>query len=197
MRYFSFNHKLCRIFACWLIISLFVSLNCYPTNHNYAQAAHNKFDESQVRAVFLFNLTHFVSWPESSFSTQDSPFFITILGNNPFGDNLENIVHNEKIGLHPIIIRQIKTLEQIETPHILYIQRDFKKQLSEILKQSSQPGILTVSAYPGFAATGGAVNLLIQQKRLILELNIAAAEKNNLKFSSKLLRLAKIIGGKK
>lgn len=197
MRYSLFNYKLCRIIVCWLFISLFFSLNCCPTSHNSAQAARNKFDESQVRAVFLFNLTHFISWPESSFSSPDSPFVITILGDNPFGNNLKNIVKNEKVGLHPIIIKHAKTLNQLEKAHILYIQRNFKKQLATILEQTSQTGILTVSAYPGFADSGGAVNLLIQQKRLLLELNIVSAEKNDLKFSSKLLRLAKVVGGKK
>ncbi len=197
MSTFSFHHKLSRIFICWLLFSLFTSLSCWPTNNDSARAARHKFDESQVRAVFLFNLTHFISWPESSFSRPDSPFVITILGDNPFGENLDRIVKNERVGHHPIIIRYIATPDQIQSPHILYISKGLKRQLSEILDCTSQPGLLTVSAFPGFSTAGGAVNLLIKQKRLSLELNIEAAKKNGLKFSSKLLRLAKIVEGEK
>jgi len=157
-------------------------------------AAKQRFDENQVRAAFLYNLTNFIIWPENCFPADDSPFVITILGKNPFGGSLKNIVADEKVGTHPIVIKQIKSLKSLSATQILYIHNKFVKNIEPIIREMRHPGMLTVSDLPGFAEAGGAVNLLIRNKRLILELNIEAARKNGVRFSSKLLRLATIVG---
>ena len=47
------------------------------------------FEVSQVKAVFLYNLTNFVSWPDKSFESQKSPFKICVLGDDSLGLILE------------------------------------------------------------------------------------------------------------
>jgi hypothetical protein len=60
--------------------------------------------EYKVKSVFIFNFTKFVDWPSTSFESEDSPFIIGIIGNNPFGNYLEETVLGEKVGPHPIVI---------------------------------------------------------------------------------------------
>lgn len=152
-----------------------------------------KFDEYQVKAAFLYNLTNFINWPEDSFNSEDSPFIITILGRNVFRDNLERVITNEMINNHPIIIRQIKDIEELKQSHLLFITSRFKHQIDEILPRTEKSGLLTVADFPGFCKAGGDVNLLINSKRVNLEINMDKAQPNNLKISSKLLRLAELV----
>ena len=189
MLHFSLNKKLCHLFLnCVLIAVIWCIFIC-----GSAHAARNQFDEYQVKAAFLYNLTNFTFWPDDCFASEESPFVITILGKNPFGKSLELLVKDERVNNHPIQIRQIKQLKELEITHILFIPSEFKKEFTPTLKHSSQSGLLTVSDYPDFCKLGGAVNLLIDKNRFNLEINPAAAKQHNLKFSSKLLQLARLV----
>lgn len=158
-------------------------------------AAKDNFDEYQVKAAFLFNLTNFVSWPESSFNNDESPFIVTILGNNPFGGNLQRLLDAEEISGRKIILKQIDSIMELTATHLLYINPRLQRKMPGILEQTQIPGLLLVSDYPGFCETGGTVNLLINKKRVQLEINKTTATQNQLKFSSKILRLATLFEG--
>ena len=56
--------------------------------------------------------------------------------------------------------------------------------------------VLTVSDMEGFAQQGGVINLVIRNQRLGFEINEDAAQRANLKISSKLLKLAKVVKDK-
>src|SRR5258708_35454074 len=58
--------------------------------------------EYQLKAVFIFNFTQFVEWPASSFPTDQAPIVIGILGKNPFGGYLGEIVSGEKVDGHTV-----------------------------------------------------------------------------------------------
>jgi len=53
---------------------------------------------------------------------------------------------------------------------------------------------LLVGESPGFAERGGAIDFFIEGNRVRFEVNMEVAKRQQLKFSSKLLSLAKIIG---
>ncbi len=186
---FSLNKKLCHhLLNDVLIAVIWCTFMCIP-----AHAARNQFDEYQIKAAFLYNLTNFTFWPDDCFISDESPFVITILGKNPFGKSLELLVKDERVNNHPIQIRQIKQISELDLTHILFVPSEFKKEVAPALKHFSQSGLLTVSDYPDFCKLGGAVNLLIDKNRLNLELNPTAAKQHNLKFSSKLLQLARLV----
>src|SRR5258708_6944483 len=53
--------------------------------------------EYDLKAAFLFNFVQFVEWPPEAFPATDSPIIIGILGEDPFGTSLDQIVANEVI----------------------------------------------------------------------------------------------------
>lgn len=158
----------------------------------YAQKV--EFDEYQVKAAFLYNLTNFVSWPETSFDNAESPFIITILGKNLFKGSFKRLVENERIDNRQIQVKYINRIEDISKTHLLFISSRFENKIKSILQRTKIPGLLPVSDFAGFCNAGGVVNLLIDDQRINLEINLTAATQNKLKFSSKILRLAKLIG---
>lgn len=190
MPLFTLNKKLGQFFVhCMIFAVLWCTFICSPV-----QAARAQFNENQVKAIFLFNLANFVFWPEDSFTNPNDPFLITILGKDQFGKTLNDIIKNEKIGQHPIIIKRIKSIDALETTHILFIHRSLANDLEKIMAQVVPSKVLTVSDYPKFTAKGGAISLLVHKNRLILELNAAATHQTSFKISSKLLQIAKIVG---
>jgi hypothetical protein len=52
---------------------------------------------------------------------------------------------------------------------------------------------LTVSDLPDFAQSGGIVNFIVEDERMRFVINTDAADRARLRFSSKLLSLARIV----
>src|SRR2546429_1250447 len=52
--------------------------------------------EYQLKAVFLFNFAQFVEWPPAALPGDSAPFVIGVLGKDPFGADLDDIVRSEE-----------------------------------------------------------------------------------------------------
>src|SRR5690242_6746479 len=66
--------------------------------------------EYQVKAVFLFNFAQFVEWPAGSFQAADAPFVIGVLGQDPFGAQLDAVARGETVGQRPLAIRRYRSI---------------------------------------------------------------------------------------
>src|SRR5471032_385230 len=70
--------------------------------------------EYQLKAAFLFNFAQFVKWPPGCFAKADAPFCIGILGNDPFGNALDETVRGEAIENHKLIVVRAQRVEDLE-----------------------------------------------------------------------------------
>jgi len=77
---------------------------------------------------------------------------------------------------------------------MVFISRSEKGRLTEILDTIKGAPVLTVADMDRFAHRGGMVNLYLEHNKVRFEINVKAAAEAKLKISSKLLRLAKIVG---
>jgi YfiR/HmsC-like len=150
--------------------------------------------EYQVKAVFLFNFSHFVDWPPQAFTSPTEPFVIGILGTDPFGSRLDETVHGERIEGRPIIVRRFTKVEEIADCQILFIDGSESAQLDPIIRALDHRGILTVSEVDGAALSGVMVQFVTENNRIRLRINVESARAAGLSISSKLLRLADIVG---
>jgi hypothetical protein len=151
--------------------------------------------EYQVKAVFLFNFAHFVDWPVDAFGQPDAPFAVCVLGEDPFGSTLDDIVRGETINQHPFAIKRLRDLRDIGDCKILFIARSELSRLDEILPALKGRSILTVSEADGLERRGVMIRLLTENNRIRLRIDLAAARAGNLTISSNLLRPAEIVGG--
>jgi len=151
-----------------------------------------RVSEYQVKAVFLFNFAQFVEWP----ATPDSQkaVIIGILGEDPLGAFLDETVRGERLGLRPFEIVRYRELTGIESCNILFISRSENKRVAQILAILANRPVLTVSDGDDFAKRGGMIQFVSDQNRIRLRINLAAAQAANVTISSKLLRVAEIVG---
>ncbi len=153
--------------------------------------------EYQVKAVFLFNFTHFVEWPAEAGAASDQPFVIGIAGEDPFGTVLDDTVRNELAqGRRPIVIQRFRGDETFPKCDILFIAQSQKDRLKELLGQARSRAILTVADTAGAAEQGVMINLVLVQGSVKMEINQDALTAAGLKVSAKLLSLAKIVKGR-
>jgi hypothetical protein len=149
----------------------------------------------QAKAASLLNFAQFVEWPKHAFSDEKAPFVFGVLGGNPFGGTLKELVAQEKISGHPTAIQYHTNLNQLRRCHVLYICGSQKPQLGNILKRLKGKNILTVSDIAGFTEAGGMI-AFIPDTRVRFRINLAAAKSEDLTISSKLLKLADSIDEK-
>ena len=147
--------------------------------------------EYQVKAAFLYKFTRFIEWPEAAFSRTNSPFVVGIIGENPFGQELERAVKNKEVNGHGFIVKEIKTLAEAKACHVLFISQSERRRLPEIIGAVATLPVLTVSETDRFLALGGIINFLVEENKVRFEISDVAARRAGLKISSKLLYLAR------
>ncbi len=145
--------------------------------------------EYQVKAVFLFNFIQFVEWPPSAFNGPNAPFVIGILGDDPFGNFLDETVKGEAVLGRPIIVQRFSSLADLKHCHILYVHNT---EANQALHTLNRRHILTVGESRDFTQRGGIIQFYTEQNRIRLQVSPAAAKTANISISSKLLRLARI-----
>lgn len=148
--------------------------------------------EEQLKAVFIFNFSHFVSWPPQSFATPTEPFVIGVLGGEAIATQLEEAVRDEKVDAHPLVVRRLRPGEEIPACRILYIDRSLGGQLEQVLALVRQRDTLTVSDLEGAARRGVTIELANEKNRIRLVINTDTAHEAGLTISSNLLRLARV-----
>lgn len=159
-----------------------------------ALAASTPVSEYQVKAVFLFNFAHFVEWPTTALPQDSAPFVIGILGKDPFGTALDEVVRTEAINQHPLAVEHYRSVAEIHNCQILFITTSEIAHLDSILTALKDRSILTVADAPQSGQHGVMIELVRQDSRIRLRIDLQAAKAADLTISSKLLRPAEIVG---
>ncbi len=175
--------------ALFMVVVVVVTLGGAIRGH----ATDRAFDEYQVKSVFLYRLTLFITWPGEVFSKPDQPFVIGILGDDPFGKHIDRVVKDEGYNNRPIRIRRYPAIEDIkEAPcQVLFINRALKPEWPELKKRIGPYPILTVSDMEAFGQMGGMINIKTQINKIKIEINPDETRMAGLKISSKLLKVSR------
>jgi hypothetical protein len=158
-----------------------------------APAAGAPASEYQVKAVFLFNFTQFVSWPPEAFPQPDAPLVIAVLGHDRFGQDLDATVSGERAGNRPLVVRRYRSVSEVKDCQILFIDRSEAAKLPEITAALRGRPILTVSDADDAANRGVIMQFITDDNRIRLRVNVSVARNGGLTISSKLLRPAQIV----
>ena len=153
--------------------------------------------EYEVKAAFLLNFVQYVDWPSQVFASPTSPVVIGILGEDPFGEILNRTIRGERVKERPVVVKRSRQVEDLKDCHLLFISRSEKGRLTRIFSKLAGTNILTVGEIDQFAQSGGIINFRVQGDRVRFEINTDVAEHNGLKISSKLLRLATVVGARR
>ena len=154
----------------------------------YCGAQRAKPEEFQIKAVYLFNFGRFVEWPANA--TKDESFAICVLGLDPFGPVLDSMLAGEVIDNRKLVARRITNAHDAASCRILFISSSEAAHIKEILISVEKSGVLTVSDMPGFTGSGGMIQFVLRESKVRFEVNLTAAEKAGLTFSSQLLKVA-------
>jgi hypothetical protein len=164
------------------------------TGLGLAQLAAAATAEYRLKAAFLFKFATYVRWPASTDAATDKPFVIGIIGSDPFGSALDDVVRPQKVQGRPIAIRRLNRPEEALNCHLVFVSASEETNLTRILAFLRGAPVLTVSDLDRFAENGGMIGLITtEDNRIRFDINNAAVERAGLKASSQLLQLARIV----
>ena len=171
------------------LISLVLMLNGLHSVKVYSQ----QYTEYEVRAAYLFNFAKFVKWPESAFENETDPFVIGVFQDEDFEKTINKMLQSRTLNERKVIVKTFMSMEELEKCHILYIPEIKMSELLKIFEQMQKFSALTVgNSISNFCESGGMINFTRESAKRF-EINNKSALRANLKISSKLLSLAKII----
>src|SRR5580658_1138661 len=108
-------------------------------------AQNSQPSEYQIKAAFIYNFARFVDWPTQAFADSTSPMTIGLLGENVFGDNLQQAINGKMIKGHPLQFKQFDSVPDATNCQVLFISASEKSHLSRILARLRGTCVLTVS----------------------------------------------------
>lgn len=151
--------------------------------------------EYEVKAEFVERFTHFIDWPDSSFADRQAPFVVCLVGEGPLAPALERVVTRGTIQERPARLRKLTRTDDVEGCHVIYLAPSEHDRVAATLTRAAGKPILTVGDSSGFCDRGVLVNLFVDAQSYVrFEINTEAVRVSGLKFSAKLLRLARIVG---
>lgn len=190
------KHKLIKTFISACICQFLLCIISIGTVQS------QNLEEYRVKAAFVYNFTKLIQWPETAFDDERGNFKIAVFGNERLKKGFQTI--NGKISTGRTISIQHPDPEAnnykktIAESQIVFISRHTRMdQVLRILSDIGDKPILTIGEVKDFSQAGGIIQFFTRDDHLHFEVNIKNAEVHQLKFSSRLLKLAVIIDEKK
>jgi hypothetical protein len=157
------------------------------------QAAANR--EYAIKAAYLYQFGRYVQWPADAYPSEITPLVIGVLGTDPFGGVLDEIARTKQIDRRPIVVRHFASMKEYTPCNILFVTASAgAEETAAAIKKTRHDPVLLVGEEPGFAEQGGMINFFLDENRIRFEINAEIARQHQLKISSKLLHLAKLVG---
>jgi hypothetical protein len=175
-----------RGFAQWVIaLLLMLSLPELAAGQELATASPNK-----VKAAFLRNFTHYVTWPANVFADEHSPWRICVLGTDPFGDILDKTLTGRIEQGRAFQILRAENLNELPRCQVVYIAyKDAAKRRAALAELKNLP-VLTVSDAPDFLQEGGIIQFQIGD-RVEMSINLDQARSASLTIQTKMLEVSR------
>lgn len=149
--------------------------------------------EYELKAQLLFKIATFAMWPDPAFESEDSPLEVGVLGEDPFGPELDKALRDREVEGHGIKVRRSNRVEDLRRVHVLFVSRAEAHRLPAVLEAARGGNMLVFGESRGFASAGGAVNLVRQGTKIEFEINPNALNRAGLGMHPTVLKLAKIV----
>ena len=143
----------------------------------------------QLHSVYIYSFVKYVQWPDQS----GTEFTIGVIGDSPVTQYLKKMAAVKKAGDKAIIIKEIKSADQAQGLKVLFVPNGMSGIFTDILTELSGTNTLLITEGEGMGKAGSNINFIVRDGRLSFELNRAAMDRENLKVSSELTKLAILI----
>jgi hypothetical protein len=145
----------------------------------------------KIHSLFIYKFTQYIEWPDKG---SGGNFVIGVVGSSPLTPELEALAATKKVDAKTIIVKKLSASADMSDCHMVFVSESQSGQLNSILGKLSGKPVLVMSEANGGAKKGAGVNFIIVDDKMKFELNKASIEKQGLKVSGELVKLAIVVG---
>ena len=145
--------------------------------------------ERRVKAAFLYKFLGYTEFPSTAFGDAASPVLIGVAGSDDMLAELARTVMGRTLNGRPITVKLVREGDRPGPLHLLFVAGSECAQVARILR--AVPGaMLPVSECEGGLQMGSVINFRMVDEHVRFDVSLDAAEKNNVRLSSRLLSVA-------
>jgi hypothetical protein len=138
--------------------------------------------EYSVKAAYLAKFAFYIDWPPAAFTGATSPIVLCVVGDDPFGNVLDEAVTGQTVQGRALAVKRIKTLTRESGCHIAYVNGESTR--IDLVKGS--PVLVVTDTQGG----NGMINFVLRDNRVRFTVDDDTAAQHGLAISSKLLSVA-------
>ncbi len=169
-------------------------------------ATAESLEEYAVKAAFIYNFTKFIQWPETAFENSETPFLISVFGDDRVKTNFQAL-DGKKSTERSIQIQYYPDTASLSNDtdagepgflrsNVVFIGEQIgPDETLRILSLIGDHPVLTIGEIRNFTKMGGVIQFFSRNDHLHFEINIKSGQQHALKFSSRLLKLAVVVDG--
>jgi hypothetical protein len=156
-----------------------------------AGTAHAQASEDAVKAAFLPKFARYIALPAAGQPGAGQPFYLCVIGRDPFGALLDRAAATETIDGHAVAVRRFSGAEAsaIGGCHIAFLAGDSDQQTAQMLAVLRRQATLTITD-ARWGKTRGMIHFVVDAGRVRFHIDQAAATERGITISSRLLALA-------
>lgn len=175
-----------------LVLSMLCAGIFLPAPASYAQ-----YTEYEIKGTMVVNFAKYITWPNRVFG-RDSTIVLGILGDDPFGTAIDDIVKGRKVKGLQWEVRRGNTVSDMRGCHIIFIGRSMndgiKEVIDDIYKNRRGASVLTIGDnIDNFCEYGGMLNYRPGRQKYVFDINIGAVTEADLRVAVSLLNFAREI----
>jgi uncharacterized protein DUF4154 len=164
-----------------------------PLGLDVSASAQPRTTEYDVKAAFLYNFVKFTEWPASAFRDEEAPIVLGIFGEDPFGPELDRMLAEKTAHGRSFEVRRLLLPGDAASCHVLFIANSGEERWPAIVDAIKGRPILTIGESRDFARHRGHINFVVENNRVLFEINLERTASSSLMISSQLLRLARLV----
>jgi hypothetical protein len=144
-----------------------------------------------LKAAYVLNFCRFTDWP--AMTPKPSSIGLCVINDWEVAGDLEQLVKGRRLGDIPYQVRRPTVSADLRSCHLVYASGLDGTALTVLLEAVKGAAVLTLSDAPLFAEQGGVANFYVQGETLRFAVNLAAAQRAQLKLSSRLLSIGTFV----
>jgi hypothetical protein len=182
----------------WTVALLLLAVAAPALAQGQARAA-------EVEAAYLVNFLRYTQWPEQSFSSEQAPFVVTVIGSASVVEAVRAVasaagmIDGRLVDVRALSAAQLsapdpQALDLLRTSHLVFFHASEVDSIPRrLLDQLARQPVLTVSNIDDFITSGGMLELVNVDGHIVFEANPAAIHDAGLLVSAKVLKLARSV----
>lgn len=144
--------------------------------------------ERRVKAAFLYKFLGYTEFPPAAFSDANSPLLLGVAGSEEMLAELVRTVAGRTVQGRPITVKLVREGDNPGMLHLLFVAGDSTRAARTL--RAATGAMLLVSECDEGLQYGSVINFKVVDERVRFDVSLDAAEKNNVRLSSRLLNVA-------